>query len=322
MMSKIGDYPAFISASAFLATFLLLMAIWVYFRQRARKRELTQKIRYEGGNPEEFVSESLLAKPYGAGQSRIMSFLGSLGERVVSDKSTDVPRIKIKFLKAGLRWTKVPAVFWGAKCSLAMCFPVSFLLFRVSILSLFDPSAIAAICISLAVLGFYIPDMWLRRKIAKRKNKLLVGFPDALDLLVVCVEAGMGLDAAINRVVKEIELSNKTMSEEFNLLNLELRAGKSRRDALRNLAMRTDLEDVNSLVTLLVQADKFGTSVTRTLKVYSDNLRTKRFQRAEEIAGKLPIKLIFPLVLFIFPSFFITLLGPAAIRIYQVFLSS
>jgi tight adherence protein C len=172
----------------------------------------------------------------------------------------------------------------------------------------------------LALIGFYLPDLWLRMRIARRKEEILKGFPDALDLLVVCVEAGVGLDAAINRVGEEMKLSDKVLSEEFRLLSLELRAGKLRRDALRNLALRTDLEDVSSFVTLLIQTDKFGTSVAKALRVHSDSMRTKRQQRAEEIAAKLPVKLVFPLILFIFPSLFVAILGPAAIRIFRVLL--
>jgi len=157
-------------------------------------------------------------------------------------------------------------------------------------------------------------------KTSTRKNKIFEGIPDALDLLVVCVETGMGLDAAINRVAKEIKLSNEVLSEELNILNLEIRAGKSRQDALRNLAERTGIEDIHSLVTILIQADKFGTSVAQSLRVFSDSFRTKRFQKAEEIAAKLPVKLMVPLILFVFPSLFVVILGPAAIRIYQVLL--
>lgn len=127
----------------------------------------------------------------------------------------------------------------------------------------------------------------------------------------------MGLDAAINRVAEEIKLDSPVLSDELRLLNLEMRAGKLRQDALRDMAMRMDLEDVKSLVTLLIQTDKFGTSMAQALRVYSDSFRTKRFQRAEEIAAKLPVKLIFPCILFIFPSLFVVILGPAAIRIYE-----
>ena len=131
----------------------------------------------------------------------------------------------------------------------------------------------------------------------------------------------MGLDAAINRVGEEMKLTNKALSDEFKLLNLELRAGKSRRDALQNLALRTDIEEVSNLVTLLIQTDRFGTSVAQALRVYSDAFRTERFQKAEEIAAKIPVKLVFPTILFIFPSLFVAIMGPAMIRVYETFLA-
>ena len=148
-------------------------------------------------------------------------------------------------------------------------------------------------------------------------NELLKALPDALDLLVICVEAGMGLDEGINRVANEIKLTSADLSEEFRFLNLELRAGKNRESALKNLALRTDIEEMRNLVTLLIQADKFGTSVATTLRVYSDTFRTQRMQKAEELAAKIPVKLVFPLILFIFPSLFVAILGPAVIRIFR-----
>jgi tight adherence protein C len=147
---------------------------------------------------------------------------------------------------------------------------------------------------------------------------MVKGFPDALDLMVVCVEAGMGLDSTITRVSREMELTHKILSEELQIYNFEMRAGKLRRDALKNLAMRTDLPEISNLATLLIQTDKFGTSIGQALKVYSDTMRTQRFQRAEEKAAKLPVKLIFPLILFIFPALFVVILGPAAINVYRV----
>jgi len=170
----------------------------------------------------------------------------------------------------------------------------------------------------LLVVGFYLPNLFLLVKISGRKEKIQKGLPDALDLMVVCVEAGTGLDAAIQRVGEEMKMTNSVLSDEFRLMGMELRAGKQRQEALRNLAMRTDLDDVRSLTTLLIQTDKFGTSLGQALRVHSDSMRTKRFQRAEEIAGKLPVKLIFPLVLFIFPAMLVVVLGPAAIRVYRV----
>jgi tight adherence protein C len=169
-----------------------------------------------------------------------------------------------------------------------------------------------------SVLRAFTFDYYLYRKTKYRKNKIFEGFPDALDLMVVCVEAGMGLDAAIKRVGDEMEFKNKELSEEFRILSLELRAGKSRAEGLRNLAMRTDLEDVSSLVTLLIQTDKFGTRVAQALRVHSDSMRTKRYQRAEEMAAKIPIKILFPLVFFILPALVTTLVAPGVIRFYRM----
>lgn len=148
----------------------------------------------------------------------------------------------------------------------------------------------------------------------------MLGLPDALDLMVVCSEAGVGLDATINRVGEEMRLNNKTLSDEFNLMSLELQAGKPRRDALKDLATRTGLEDVTNLTSMLIQTERFGTSISQALRVHSDSMRVKRSQRAEEIAAKLPVKLLFPLIFFIFPSLFVVILGPAVIRIFRTLL--
>lgn len=305
--------PILIWGLMFLALFLLFTGIFNYFRESAKKAELLERIREAGEDTESSKSEGRVKK-------RIHAFLDSLGRRVVPVESADYSRMKIRFLKAGLHQVNAPAVYWGIKTFLMTCLPVFFLAGRITVFGLFGSSATLTVCVLLALLGFYLPDIWLSVKIAGRKEKIIEGLPDALDLLVVCVEAGMGLDSSFNRVAKEISLSNKALSDELKLMNMELRAGKSRRDALRNLATRTDVEDLNSLVTLLVQTDRFGTSVAQALRVYSDSFRTKRYQRAEEIAAKLPVKLVFPCILFIFPSLFVVILGPAAIRIYQTFL--
>ena len=146
------------------------------------------------------------------------------------------------------------------------------------------------------------------------------GLPDALDLMVVCAEAGVGLDAAIHRVGEEMALNNKSLSDEFKVMSLELRAGKQRRDSLKDLAMRTDLEEVNNLSSMLIQTERFGTSIAQALRVHADVMRVSRFQRAEEVAAKLPVKLLFPMIFFILPSLFITILGPAVIRIFRTLL--
>jgi tight adherence protein C len=192
-----------------------------------------------------------------------------------------------------------------------------FFISKVFLIKATQPGSFLIYPILGALIGFYLPNLWLRAKTSARQEKILEGFPDALDLMVVCVESGMGLDATINRVGEEMKLRNPTLSDEFRLMSLELRAGKLRRDAMRNLAARTGLDDVKSLMTLLTQTDKFGTSVAQALRVHSDSMRTRRYQRAEEMAAKLPVKLVFPLVLFIFPAMFVVIVGPAAIKIMR-----
>ena len=313
--------PVLISLLVFFSLLLFFLAIFYYLRQRGENRKLIEKIKQGGENPKPPDGGHPTVNPPGTIQKHFLNFFGSLGERVGPTKSTELSRMRLNFLKAGIRREKAPVIFWGIKSFLAILLPVCFFLVRVMSLKLMSSSTTLMICTLLALVGFYLPGIWLRIRIARRRDKILEALPDALDLLVVCVEAGMGLDAAINRVAEEIELNHKVLSDELKFLNLELRAGKLRRDALRNLALRTGLEDLNSLVTLIIQTDKFGTSVAQALRVYSDALRTKRHQRAEEIAAKLPVKLIFPLVLFIFPALFVTILGPAAIRLWRIFLN-
>jgi tight adherence protein C len=178
------------------------------------------------------------------------------------------------------------------------------------------PSVLVALLA--AALGYLLPGMALARMAKKRQHTIRLSLPDALDLLVVSVEAGLGLDQALQRVGEELAFAHKDLSDELRLVNLELRAGKARPDALRNLADRTGVDDLSSLVAMLVQTDKFGTSVAQSLRVHSDTLRTKRRQRAEEAAAKTGVKMVFPLVFCIFPAIWVVTIGPAAIKFVQV----
>lgn len=161
--------------------------------------------------------------------------------------------------------------------------------------------------------GFYLPEIALKLMIMGRKEKIFLSLPDALDLLVVCVEAGLGLDAGMRRVSEEMEDSHPELCQEFNLCNMQLQMGRPRREVLHDLGVRTGVDDVRSLVAILIQADKFGSSIAQALRVQSDSMRTKRKQMAEEKAQQTAVKMIFPLVLFIFPGIFVVLVGPAAI---------
>jgi len=305
-----------ISSVTFFSLFLFCFGIVQYIRQREKRRELIEKIggssqigiiRYKGTGDK--TSSKTLFTP-------ILNLFKLLGDRI-SSTASDQPITSIRFLRAGIRHKNAGTIFWGAKVFFCIFFTAVFFIFRFTVFTLLSNQIALGLAVLSAIGGFYLPNIWLMIKTDIRKEKLFEGIPDALDLMVVCVEAGMGLDGAINRVADETKLSHPILSDELKLLNLELRAGKSRRDALRNLALRTNIEAINSLVTLLVQADKFGTSIAKTLQVFSDTYRTQRRQKAEELAAKLPVKLMLPLILCIFPSLLVVILGPAFIRIYE-----
>jgi tight adherence protein C len=319
MFFSYENIPLLIASLAFVVICLLSMGIIIYIRGARYRREMLNRIRTEESDWSLLQEEAASVELTGGSGGAFAQFLGAIGTKTQSAKSTDDADIKLKFLKAGLRGRNVPTVFWGTKFFLAVTMPVAFLIAAVAFLRTTHPSHLLLGAVFLAGLGLFLPDIWLSLKTSAKKEKLAKGFPDALDLMVVCVEAGMGLDAAISRVGDELVLSHPELSKELSLLNLELRAGKSRQVALRNLADRTDIDDVNSLVTLLIQTDRFGTSVAQALRVFSDTFRTARYQRAEELAAKIAVKLIFPLALCVFPSFFLVAVGPALIQVYRMF---
>jgi tight adherence protein C len=166
-------------------------------------------------------------------------------------------------------------------------------------------------------LGYLIPDMWLSWRVSSRQHELRKALPDALDLLVICVEAGLGLDQALLRVSQDMRISHPVLSEELQLVNMQMRVGKSRLDSLRELADRTGLPDIKALVAMLIQTERFGTSIAQSLRVFSDDMRLKRRQRAEEMSAKTSVKMVPPLVFFIFPALMVVILGPAIITMMR-----
>lgn len=223
--------------------------------------------------------------------------------------------IKDGLVEAGFRGPNAVTTFLGAKIVFAAGLP---LLFFVIMASLRQPIGNTLLwSVVLAVVGFYLPTLWLWQKAGERKLEVTHGLPDALDLMVVCVEAGLGLNAAIVKVSQEISLASPVLSMELRQVNNEMKAGINRIDALRALAERTGVADVKSLVAVLVQTDRLGTSVAASLRAQSDSLRIKRRQRAEEAAHKVAVKLVFPLVLCVFPELLLVLLGPGFISIFR-----
>jgi tight adherence protein C len=230
----------------------------------------------------------------------------------VAPKSvSEMSRLRQRLIAAGYRGTDALVIFLGVRVGSAAA--AFFLFMTPTIVRPSLPTALVA-----AGLAYVVPGMLLARMAKRRQHRIRLGLPDALDLLVVSVEAGLGLDQALQRVAAELSFAHPDLCDELRLINLELRAGKARAEALHNLAERTGVDDVGSLVAMLVQTDKFGTSVAQSLRVHSDTLRTKRRQRAEEAAAKTGVKMVFPLVLCIFPAIYVVTLAPAAIRFMRV----
>ncbi|CAG36257.1 type II secretion system F family protein [Desulfotalea psychrophila] len=175
-----------------------------------------------------------------------------------------------------------------------------------------------AFAIFAGIFGYFLPVFRLKIRGHYRRKELDRTFPDAIDLLMVCVEAGMGIDSAIRRVAQEIHITSPELAKEFKILSLELKTGKPRNECLKNLAKRTNLRDIDNLVSLLIQAQKYGTGVANALRIHAEEMRQKRYSRLEEMAAKLPVKLVIPLIFFIFPALFLVILGPAMIRVFRV----
>ncbi len=236
----------------------------------------------------------------------------ALGERITHPTKDDGPTRKM-LLQAGLRGSRALSLYRGTRVALPIGLAAA-AIFAAPVVGLSLGAAFFA-AVWLAAIGWIAPAFYVGRRAKARRKELQLALPDTLDLMVVCVEAGLGLNQAIVRVSQEIRHVSMVTSQEFALVNLEIRAGTSREEALRNLGERTGQEDLRSLVAMLIQTDRFGTSIAQALRVHSDTLRAKRKQRAEEAAAKTTIKMLFPLVMFIFPAMFVVILGPAVIQI-------
>jgi tight adherence protein C len=308
-----------LSLLIFAGLLLVVFSAYLFLKEQGQRRRIVEKIEKEGGS-EPLALSAGDAKPAGAFEKFFVDLTTRFGHYSAPKGEEKLTHRKKMLIVAGYRKYYAPIIFYGLKLMLAVVLPTVVFLGLVSLGIPVRKMAMVLLLLTLALAGFYLPDVWVRLATARRQEKITDGFPDALDMMVVCVEAGMGLDQAIKRVSDEMKLNYSIISDEFSLMNLELRAGRSRQDAMRNLAARTDVEDVSSLVTLLIQTDRFGTSIAQALRVHSDSMRTKRRQKAEERAMKLPVKLLFPLILFIFPSIFVAVIGPGAIKIYRVLL--
>ncbi len=252
--------------------------------------------------------------------AQIIKLSGPLAKLSLPDEGWEKSALRARFMNAGFRQASAPALYFAAKTALAIILPlIAFFVLSTSNAK-YGTNTLLFWLLGAASVGYYLPNILLQNLVSKRQREVFESFPDALDLMTVCVEAGLAMDAALARVATEIGLKSAVLSEELQLVTLELRAGSSKEKALRNLALRTGVDDVDALVAMLIQSERFGTSIADSLRVQSDQLRTKRRQRAEEQAAKIALKLLFPLIFFIFPSLLVVLMGPAFIQIYRVLL--
>lgn len=247
-----------------------------------------------------------------------LSLQAPLGEwqalaRFVPRSNKELEKLRLRLLRAGFRHPIAPIVY----SAIELLAPFATAL--VPLFFLERPLAFL-VGIGLGVLTFAAPSLVVGRRLAARRKEIENGLPDALDLMVVCMEAGSGLDQAVLKTGEELQIAYPTLADELRILNMEIRAGKSRLDAFKNLAQRTKVDDVRALVAMLIQTDRFGTSIGQALRTHAEVSRTKRRQRAEERAQKIGVKLVFPLVLLFFPAFFIVVLGPAIIQFARQFM--
>lgn len=250
----------------------------------------------------------------------VVNLAGKFAKLSLPSEGWENSPLRLRFLHAGYRGDTPAVTYFAAKTLLAVLLPfVAYSYLMVGGGKVGSNLMLVAL-LTAGAIGYYLPNAVLSRLVFIRQREIFESFPDAADLLMVCVEAGLGLDAALVKVAEEMRLKSEALAQELHLVTLELRAGSSRDKALRNLALRTGVEEVNTFATMLIQADRFGTSVGDSLRVFSDELRTKRQLRAEEMAAKIPLKLLFPLVFFIFPSLLLVLLGPAFIQVYRILL--
>ena len=310
-----------LSTFAFI-TFGVMGIYWLMFRPASAATERLRRMGEAGGG-----SGGATARAGGVDLSTAAvsdDAVAAMAERMAKPlhrlappSAAEARKLQKQLMQAGYRSPHAPVIFRAVQISALVGLPG---LVALGCALLARPLDSAAMWILLAfVAGFFLPRYVLRKMVKGRQQRVRWGLADALDLMVISIEAGLGLNAAIVKVGEELSEVHPEISEEFELTNLEIRVGRDRDEALRNLAERTGVDDLRSLVAMLIQADRFGTSIARAVRVYADSLRTKRRQRAEQAAQKAAVKLLFPLACFLFPTLFISILGPAALNLIDSF---
>jgi tight adherence protein C len=297
-------------------TFGGLAVYWLMFKPASAATERLRRMG-EGEHGMSAPVVSAMPTPGDGSMAALAERVAQPLHRLAPPSAAEAQKLQKQLMQAGHRSPNAPIYFRAIQLLSLIGFPGA-VAFMCAVLGRPMMSAISWILLAFAA-GFFLPRYVLRKLIKARQQRVRWGLADALDLMVVSIEAGLGLNAAMIRVGDELKDVHRDISEEFELCNLEIRVGRERDEALRNLAERTGVDDLRSLVAMLIQADRFGTSIARAVRVYADSLRTKRRQRAEQAAQKAAVKLLFPLACFLFPTLFIAILGPAALNLIDTF---
>lgn len=288
----------------------IALVIWALLFPLLTRRSIVME-RLEKLTPR--TEASPLLKDDGA---KVKGFLSGIGTKVpLSPK--DQSKYTKMMVAAGYSKSGIP-VFLGSKFVLAIAFPIAYILIASLTREHLRETMTLLYVVGLAIFGFLLPTYWLRYKVNNRQIQIFHTLPDILDLMTVCVEAGLSMDAALIKTTENPQFQKDPLAQEIKIATRETRAGKPRAEALKDMAERTMVDDVKSFVTMLAQTERFGTSLSQALRVHADSLRTKRRQIAEEAAAKTSVKLVFPLALFIFPALLVVILGPAMVQIYKM----
>jgi tight adherence protein C len=280
-------------------------------------RDLQRRIEQAGGANVAFGADKSSELPDISWFEKLAEISQPISKLSVPKDGWENSALRLHLMNAGWRSSGAAPIYFAAKTALAIALPLLAMLWLVgSSIAVTTYERLVVLTI-LGAIGFYLPNVVLTKRIAWRKRVLVEDFPDTLDLMTVCVEAGLGLDASLMKVGDEIRMRSPVVASELELMLLEMRSGFSKEKALRNFSLRTGVEDIDSFSAMLIQAERFGTSVGASLRVLSDTLRTRRRMRAEEKAAKIALKLLFPLIFCIFPALLVVLMGPAMIHIYR-----
>ena len=310
-----------ITLSTFAFITLAVMGIyWLMFRPASAATERLRRMGETGGGAAVIRAGGVDLSASAAsddGMTALAERMAKPLHRLAPPSAAEAKKLQKQLMQAGYRSPNAPVVFRAVQISALVGLPGVVALGCALLARPLDSAVMWILAAFIA--GFFLPRYVLRKMVKGRQQRVRWGLADALDLLVVSIEAGLGLNAAIVKVGEELREVHPDISEEFELTNLEIRVGRDRDEALRNLAERTGVDDLRSLVAMLIQADRFGTSIARAVRIYSDSLRTKRRQRAEQAAQKAAVKLLFPLACFLFPVLFIAILGPAMLTLIDTF---